>query len=177
MQVRDAVDERERDHFADGDDAEAGAAAGEEARRRQARGVRQLFERAIASRGGRGGGGPDAIERRRQPRAVHRLQQVVERRQFERIDRVLIVGGAEDHRRPRLAQRRGDIEAARAGHLNVEQHQIRRQLGDPLGRLHAVVGLADDLHIGMRGEQLPQPLTRRLFIVHEQGANHVKPMP
>ena len=68
------------------------------------------------------------------------------------------------------AERRRHFEAAAAGHLDVEQDEIRGQLRDPLDRLHAVLGLADDLDRRVRRQQLPQPLSRRLFIVHEQGA-------
>ena len=118
-----------------------------------------------------------AIERGGQPRAVHRLQQVIERRELEGIDRVLIERGAEDHRGPRLAERRGDVEAAGAGHLDVEQHQIGRQLGDLLRRLHAVFRFADDFDVGMRAQQLLQPLARRLLVVDDQCPNHCQPQP
>ena len=111
---------------------------------------------------------PDAIERRRQAGAVHGLQQIIERRQFEGVDGVLIVGGAEDHRRPRPAERRGHIKAAGARHLNIQQHDIGSELGDPLGGLHAILGFAGDLHVRMRRQQLAQPLACWLFIVNQQ---------
>ena len=102
-------------------------------------------ERAIAARRRRRARA--RVERRVQPRAVDRLQQVVDRLQLERIDRVLVERRAEDDRGPRPAKRRRHFESAAAGHLNVEQHQIGRELGDALDRLHAVFGLADDLDI------------------------------
>ena len=66
------VDERERHHFSDGDDAEAGAAAGEEACRPRDRRVRELFERAKS----RPCGAPrsDAIECRRPAGPGSRVQ-------------------------------------------------------------------------------------------------------
>ena len=70
------------------------------------------------------------------------------------------------------AERRGDLEPAAARHLDVEQQQIGRQLGDALDRLDAVLGLADDLDVGFAGQQLAQPIARRLLVVHEQRADH-----
>ena len=145
-------------------DPEAIAALGEKARRRHAAGLRQLLDGAIAT--GARPRGADPIERRRQAGAVHRLQQVIERRQFERVDRVLIERGAEDHRRSRPAQRRRDVEPARARHLDVEQHEIGRELGDPFRGFNTVAGFADHFDVGMRAQQLLQPLARRLLVVN-----------
>ena len=50
--------------------------------------------------------------------------------------------------------------------MNVEEHEIGHELGDPFSSLDAVFGVADDFHVGMRGQQLFQPLTRGLFVVH-----------
>jgi hypothetical protein len=80
----------------------------------------------------------------------------------------LIECRAKDDGGPRLAERSRDVKTAGAGHLDVEQHEIGRQLGDPFSSLDAVPGIADDLDVGVRGQQLPQPLTRGLFVVHEQ---------
>ena len=124
QQMRDAIDEHEGDDVFRGDDPETVAALRQEACRRHAFRLRELFQFAIASSRGFGEGGTHAIERGGQPRAIHGLQQIVERRQLERIDRVLIVGGAEDHRRPRPAERSRDIESACPRHLDVEQDQI-----------------------------------------------------
>ena len=41
-----------------------------------------------------------------------------------------------------------------------------------LGRLHAVIGFADDLDIRVRAQQLLQPLARRLLVVDHQRPNH-----
>ena len=45
-------------------------------------------------------------------------------------------------------QRRRDFEPGAARHLDVEEHQVGRQARDALHRLLAVLGLADDLHVG-----------------------------
>ena len=44
---------------------------------------------------------------------------------------------------------------------------VRLALGDQLRSLHAVLGFADHFDIGMRPQQLPQPLARRLLVVYE----------
>jgi hypothetical protein len=110
---------------------------------------------------------PHALERRRQAGAGDRLQQVVGRRQLEGVHRVVIEGRAEDDVRARLAERGRDVESGGARHLDVQEDDVRRDLGDALRRLAAVLGLAGDLHVGMRRQQLPQPRPRRLLIVHE----------
>jgi hypothetical protein len=46
------------------------------------------------------------------------------------------------------------------------------QLGDLFRRLHAIIRFADDFDIGMRAEQLLQPLARRLLVVDHQRADH-----
>ena len=55
--------------------------------------------------------------------------------------------------------------------MNVEEDEIRRELLNPLERLHAVLGFADDLDVVAGPEQLPQPVARRLLVVHEKRAN------
>jgi hypothetical protein len=64
------------------------------------------------------------------------------------------------------------ITDGRGWPLDVEQDQVGRVLGDPFGRLDAVACLADDGDIGMRRQQLLQPLARRLFVVDQERANH-----
>ncbi len=111
------------------------------------------------------------IEGGTKPRAIDRLEQVVDRMQFERVDRVLIVGRAEDDRRAWPPERRGHFEAAASRHLNVEQHEIRRQLVDALDSLHAVFRIADDFDFRDGREQLMKPDAGGLFIVHDQRAD------
>ena len=73
---------------------------------------------------------PHARPRQRlgQPLLAERLQQVVHRVHLERAQRVLVVGGREDHRHL-TADQLQHLEAVQLRHLHVEEHQIRRQLG------------------------------------------------
>ena len=69
------------------------------------------------------GGGSHALEGRVPGGTVDRLEQVIDGRQLERIDRVLIVRGAGVDRRARPAEGSRDIEPL-ARHLDVEQDQV-----------------------------------------------------
>ena len=79
---------------------------------------------------------------------AHGLEDVVDRPQLERVDRVLLVGGHE-HDRGRLLEARehlGELEAGEAGHLDVEEDRVDLDLlQDPqrLGRRVAGEHLAD----------------------------------
>ena len=74
---------------------------------------------------------PGALQRLAEPFAVERLQQVVERADLERPQRVLIVGGDEDDERHALGpDRLDDFEPVHLRHLDVEEHQIRRVIHD-----------------------------------------------
>ena len=78
--------------------------------------------------------------------AVERLQQVVERVHVERPQRVAVVGGDEHDERHLVGADGVDhVEAVRARHLHVEEHQVGLQRHDRLGAGGAVAGLADDL--------------------------------
>ena len=69
----------------------------------------------------------------------------------ERVDARLVCpahGGVyEDHRRRAIAQEFEHVEPGQLRHLNVEKHEIRRQLFDQLHRFDAVRRLTDDLNV------------------------------
>ena len=83
---------------------------------------------------------------------------------------MLVEGGAEDDCRPRLAERRDDVEPGAAGHLDVEEDHVGGQRLDALQRLDAVFGLAHDLDVAALGEQLAQAAAGRRLVVDDQGA-------
>src|SRR6185436_8455764 len=80
---------------------------------------------------------------------------------------VLVVrGGEHDARQPvELGQQ---VEAAAPRHLDVEEHEVGRELLDARPRLVDVAGLADDLDGGKYLEQAPQLAARERFIVDDQ---------
>ena len=61
----------------------------------------------------------DAIERREQTSGTERLQQIVDRSQFERRHGVFSLGRREDHVRL-MSQSPKDVDPGTAGHLDVE---------------------------------------------------------
>ena len=63
------------------------------------------------------------------------------------------------------------LEAAHAGHLDIEQNDLRLGGRDELNRLEAVARLAHDLGPHIRGdvtEQLLQALARRRLVVDDE---------
>ena len=74
--------------------------------------------------------------------------------------------------RTRRRQGSRDIEAAAAGHLDVEKNDVRSEIENLLEGVLAVLGLSDDLDVVERGQQPAQPLAGRLLVVNEEGAHH-----
>ena len=73
---------------------------------------------------------------------------------LERLQRVLVVGGHEDHHRHLLGTDLPDhAEAIDGGHLHVEEHELGRELLDRVDGLHAVGALPHDLDVGFLREQ------------------------
>ena len=103
--------------------------------------------------------------------AVEGLQQIVQRMDIERAQRVLVVGRHEDDQRhARGADGFDDVEAGRAGHLHVQEHEVRLQPADRLDRLGAVLALGDDLEPVLRRKQRTQPLARERLIIGDYNA-------
>ena len=115
-------------------------------------------------------------ERVRQPVLADRLQQIIHGVDLERVERVLVVGGGEDHARRVLHahQVHGRLEAVHARHADVHQQHVGVELGGHFHRLGAVGGLADDGIAADVGDQLAQPLARQFLVIHDQDS-HASP--
>jgi len=122
-----------------------------------------------------------------QPGGIDRLQQVVDRVHLEAFDRVLIVRGDEDDFRGRRA-RPGpdllaedlarDLEAVHAGHLDVQEDHVRREILDQADRLDTVRRLPDHVDAAHLRQEEAQLLARQLLIVDDQGSQiHITPRP
>src|SRR5204863_6924955 len=145
-------------------------------------GYRQVFARRaggarqrLGARCARGGG---LLQRGGEALGAHRLQQIVERIQIERVDRMLVMRCDEDHRRRVLeaAEMTRELEAVHSGHADVEQQHLRVARGQSLERLEAVARLAGDLvrQVGRDVlQELAQALARRRFVVSYEDADHV----
>ncbi len=77
---------------------------------------------------------------------VEGLDQIVDRREVERLERVVIVGGHEDRGR-HLVEANGarHFDPGLAGHLYVKEYQVRLECLDRGDCGFTVVDLADDL--------------------------------
>ena len=97
---------------------------------------------------------------------------------LERLDRVLVVGGDEDDQRhPVPAHLLDHLEAVGAGHLNVEEHQVRGEAADGVDGLAAVAALADDLDVGLGREEAGHALARQRLVIDDQRAERLHAAP
>ena len=115
---------------------------------------------------------PDPLERLLEPVGVDRLQDVVDGVHRKRVDRVLVERGDEHQLRQDIGldQPPRDFEPGQAGHLHVEEHQVRLQLAGQPQRLDAVGGLTDDFDAADLAEQKAQLLPRQLLVVDDEDA-------
>ena len=114
--------------------------------------------------------------------SAHRLEQVVQRVDFERVDRELIERRHEDHQRHRLgivavalAGPRGNVpgqlDAGHARHLDVHQDDLGPLRLDLRKRLGRIGGLAHDAMRKLRrevGEHLSESGPRGRLVVNDQ---------
>ena len=93
---------------------------------------------------------PQTLDDAREPVGVDRLQEIVERLDGERVDRVPLVRGHEHDggRIGALAHERRRLDAAEARHLDVEEDDVGREVAREVERLARAARLADDLHVG-----------------------------
>src|SRR5918993_1425090 len=90
---------------------------------------------------------------------------------LEGLQRVLVVGGDEDHVRHDLALERSQhAEPVHAGHLHVEEDQVGVLVANGIDGLLAIAVLADDGDVVMHPEHHPDALTREGLVVDDEGA-------
>ena len=119
-----------------------------------------------------------ALDGRLEPRCLHGLEKVVDRRALERLQRVLVVGGDEDEQRkgavvvgPVLCQRLRRLEAAHAGHADVEEDDVRPVRQGLLDGGFAVAGDGGNLERRPQGGELgAQTLGEQRLVFGNDGA-------
>ncbi len=90
---------------------------------------------------------------------------------LEGPQRVLVVGGDEDHHRQGgRVQLLQHLEAVQLRHLHVEEDQIGGVPADRLDRLPAVGALAADLDVLEAVEQRAHAFSSQRLVVHDQDA-------
>jgi hypothetical protein len=131
--------------------------------------------RALRGHGRAGAGVEDARGAGRGPAAakgIGRLEDVVDRRHVECVDRVPLVRGDEDHQRPsRGLGLPRQLQAARSGHLDVEEHHVGIVRGNRLTRFPRVPADGDDLHSCIGAQHFLQMGSRQRFVVDDNGAH------
>src|SRR5262249_2838461 len=102
----------------------------------------------------------------------NRLQQIIQRVNFEGSSRVVAVCGNKNDNRPAvLWQRIEDTESVEAWHLNIEKHDVRLCFLDHLHSRRTVAGFAGNFDfIAVRREQARETVARFTFIVDDERA-------
>src|SRR5262245_15386586 len=113
--------------------------------------------------------GSRTLQRLRKFFSTHRLEQKVEGVHLESAQCVAIERRHEnDGRQAIAADRLEHVETVHLRHLDVEQHNVRRQRTDGRRGGAAVPRLADDVHVGNLSEEPAQPPACHGFIVYNQ---------
>jgi hypothetical protein len=112
------------------------------------------------------------------PFAIERLEQIIHRVDFERLKRVVIVGGDKNEHRHRFAREGGaDFEPAQSRHLHIQENQVRPLFLNGRNRLPAIGAFADDFEIALRFQQLANARARWSFVVHNERADFHRDCP
>jgi hypothetical protein len=94
-----------------------------------------------------------------------------------RPDRRLVVGHGEDEDADGRAvpgERAGDVQPVHAGHVQVDDRDIRAEPADRVARFAAVGGFSDDLQPVGRGESASQAAAKYRMVIGNNDANHVR---
>jgi hypothetical protein len=117
---------------------------------------------------------PRAPECLLEPLVVERLHQVVDGREVERLQCITIVGGHEDGCGHLVgADLAHDVEPGLAGHLHVEEHEVRLQRADRVDGRRAVVHAGDDLDARFGAQQIFDALPGERLVVDDENANRL----
>ena len=94
------------------------------------------------------------LERERKASLGYRFEEIINRCDFKRPERILVVRGHEDDRRHALCSNGMDNrEAIGPRHLHVKEHEIRFLLTNKSNRLASVSRLRNRLDLGLTAEQ------------------------
>jgi hypothetical protein len=98
-----------------------------------------------------------AINATPEPIIIEWLKKVIDRIHFECFDRVLIVSSYEYYSGHALSANFGNhVEAAAAGHLNVEQYQVWILRENRFDGLRTASAFRDDFDVLHRAQHIPQ---------------------
>src|SRR5215470_12223609 len=96
------------------------------------------------------------------------LQQVIQRVDGERPDRILIKSRDENDRRQMRGVERGQrLKAVELRHLNIEKDQIRLELFDGRDGFAPVAAFAENFDVGFGGEKAAHAVARDGFVIND----------
>jgi len=104
--------------------------------------------------------------------AAERLQEVVNGVDFECLHGVLLVGRDEDNGHVRFNEFE-HLEPVEFRHLNIEEEEVRLQVGRCLDRLVAVGTLSHDLNVRTVVQILANNAPGELFVVYNNGPDGI----
>jgi hypothetical protein len=109
---------------------------------------------------------------------VEGLEDVIDSVNVEGLDGVVVEGGGEDDVRDfefAFNEFLEDAETVEAGHLHVEENEVRRVFLDEVDGVEAVFALGQEVDFGEGFEEKREFLTRGLFVVDDNGVDrHVE---
>src|SRR5262245_57904761 len=112
-----------------------------------------------------------AVHGFRQAIAVDRLQKIIDGTRLERLNRVLVERGDNNHERQTALQPPDYVKPAQSRHLQIEKYKVRLERGDQIERFLAVARFADHFEIAMVLQLVTQHLSGNGFVVDQQGAH------
>jgi hypothetical protein len=155
----------------------AGREVGEAGRRRRGGAAGELGHEPPrhGGREDRGAVGDDA-DRGQELRLRGVLEQEAAGAGAQRLVHDLVEIEGREHEHPRrlrqVLQAPRGLEAVDVGHAHVHQHDVGPQLGGARHGHGAICGLADNLDVGLRGEDHAEPGAHQRLVVGDQHADH-----
>ncbi len=99
---------------------------------------------------------------------AERFKKIVHGVGIEGAHGVLVVGGDEDDRRTGVDQLQ-NLESVQLGHLNVQEHDIRRGFRNSLHGLEAVGAFGRNFDFRVGTEHFPKETARQRFVIDDYG--------
>ncbi len=110
-----------------------------------------------------------AVQRLVEPHVIDGLEQIIERAELERGNRVIVEGGDEDDGWHLIgADFRDHVEAVQLRHLHIQENQIGLVLAYRRDRLQSVLAFAHHFDVRNVGEKREQSLACERFIIDYQ---------
>src|SRR5687768_16668592 len=112
------------------------------------------------------------LQRLAETELIHRLQEIVDRADFERIYGVVVESSYKNHRRHFVGPHcRNDVEAVKLRHLHIEKYQIGLEVADRRDSLRSGLAFAEHDNIRQGGEECAHAAACERLVVDDQHAH------